>query len=323
MASYDDRIQQLRQKIARKKQLEVVLNDLRDQEWSLKHAERQLKAVMDREQMDVDRLEGRSLAAFFYSVVGKMDEKLTKEKQEAYAARVKYDAAARELSELEEDLQRKEAEFAALHGCEEEYQQLLREKLEQLKAAGGETGAAILRLEEKLANLEHQKKELREADGAGRDALAAADAVLSKLDSAQGWAAWDMVGGGMLSDIAKYSRLDEAQNAVETLQIQLRRFKTELADVTIETDMQVGVEGFLRFADYFFDNLFTDWAVMDQINQSMNQVSKTRTQINSVLRGLEDVQRATERDWAETREKLDRLIREAGIQTAELPGAQD
>ena len=53
---------------------------------------------------DVDRLEGRSLSAFFYNVIGKMDEKLTQEKQEAYAARVKYDAAARELAGIEEDL---------------------------------------------------------------------------------------------------------------------------------------------------------------------------------------------------------------------------
>ena len=37
------------------------------------------------EQADVDRLEGHSLAAFFYQVIGKMDEKLDKERQEAYA----------------------------------------------------------------------------------------------------------------------------------------------------------------------------------------------------------------------------------------------
>ena len=40
------------------------------------------------EQADVDRLEGHSLATFFYQVIGKMDEKLDKERQEAYAARV-------------------------------------------------------------------------------------------------------------------------------------------------------------------------------------------------------------------------------------------
>jgi len=35
--------------------------------------------------------------------------------------------------------------------------------------------------------------------------------------------------------------------------------------------MQVNVDGFLRFADYFFDGLFADWAVLDRINQSQEQ----------------------------------------------------
>ena len=83
---------------------------------------------MREEQADVDRLEGRSLAAFFYNVVGKMDEKLTQERQEAYAARVRYDAAARELAGSEEDLARCHAELEELDGCEERYAALLREK---------------------------------------------------------------------------------------------------------------------------------------------------------------------------------------------------
>ena len=43
-----------------------------------------------------------------------MDEKLTQERQEAYAARVRYDAAARELSGSEEDLARCQAELEEL-----------------------------------------------------------------------------------------------------------------------------------------------------------------------------------------------------------------
>lgn len=70
----------------------------------------------------------------------------------------------------------------------------------------------------------------------------------------------------MLSDMVKHSHLDEAQQRVKYLQVQLRRFKTELTDVTIHADIQVSIDGFLRFADYFFDGLFADWAVLDKIN---------------------------------------------------------
>ena len=68
-----------------------------------------------------------------------MDEKLTQEQQEAYAAQVKYDAAARELLGAEEDLKRCEAELAALQGCEARYASVLQEKTLAVKAAGGTT----------------------------------------------------------------------------------------------------------------------------------------------------------------------------------------
>ena len=68
-----------------------------------------------------------------------------------------------------------------------------------------------------------------------------------------------------MADLAKHSRLDDAQESVEYLQSQLRAFRTELADVTISADFQVNIDGFLRFADYVFDGIFADWAVLDRL----------------------------------------------------------
>ena len=70
---------------------------------------------------------------------------------------------------------------------------------------------------------------------------------------------------------------------MEELQVQLRRFHTELADVEIRADMQVQVDGFLRFADFFFDGIFADWAVMNRIHDAQQQVEGTRDQISRVL----------------------------------------
>ena len=58
--------------------------------------------------------------------------------------------------------------------------------------------------------------------------------MLSHLSDAEGWATWDLFGGGLLSDIAKHSALDAAQDAVNVLQSKLRSFKTELVDVNMD-----------------------------------------------------------------------------------------
>ena len=313
MTFYDEQLQELQEQIARKRQLEARVSELRAQRSTLSARVRELEAIKMQEQADVDKLEGRSLAAFFYNVIGKMDEQLDKERHEAYAARVKYDDAARELSAVEEALARYEAELAGLRDCERQYDAVLQEKAGAVKAAGGTAAEEILKLEERKAFLKSQSRELREAISAGSSALNTANQVMSSLDSAEGWGTWDLFGGGLISDLAKHSHLDEAQGSIEHLQSQLRRFKTELADVKISADVQVNVDGFLRFADYFFDGLFADWAVLDKISRSKEQVQSTQRQIESVLTRLDGMQHTVEQEQFQLETKLNTLVREAKV----------
>ena len=161
--------------------------------------------------------------------------------------------------------------------------------------------------EARIAGLEEQLREIREAADAGEAALDAAGQVLETLNSAEGWSTWDILGGGLLADLAKYEELDNAQEQVEQLQEKLRQFKTELADVTIEAELQVSVDGFLRFADFFFDGLFADLAVMEHINDSQEKIRSTQKEIQAVLERLtamrEEMSAALDRE----RERTDRI----------------
>ena len=236
-----------------------------------------------------------------------MEEKLDQERREAYAARVKYDAAVRELSSIEADLHEMNARLRALEGCEKQYQQALSEKLKSIQATDSAAARQLAESEARMAKLQSQKKELTEAIWAGKDALRTTHQVLETLDSAKGWSTWDIVGGGLLVDIAKHRELDHAQEQVEQLQIDLRRFKTELVDVEITAELQVSVDGFLKFADFFFDGLFADWAVLDHIKQAQEQVENTKQQIEQVLAMLNTVQQETETDMAQEMQKQEQL----------------
>lgn len=308
MNHYDEQLRELQAQCTRKKKLEASAAELRTQRDTYRLRAQELEQSFQQQQADVDRLEGRSLSAFFYNVIGKMDEKLTQEKQEAYAARVKYDAAARELAGIEEDLHRCEAELESLQGCESRYEAVLKEKIQAVKKAGGDVAEQILKLEERTAYLESQKRELEEAVSAGRAALTTADQIAGSLDSAEGWGTWDLFGGGLISDLAKHSHLDDAQASVEFLQSQLRRFKTELSDVTISADFQVNIDGFLRVADYLFDGIFADWTVLDQIHQSQAQIQNTRSQICNVLDYLHALMDQAAAEQADLRHELEELV---------------
>lgn len=308
MSGYDEQLRQLQAQCARKKKLEATVAELRAQRDTYTVRARELEQNFQAEQEDVERLEGRSLSAFLYHVIGKKEEKLTQEKQEAYVARVKYDAVARELTGIEEDLRRCESELDGLQDCERRYADLLQAKTKAVKAVGGGTAEQILKLETRAAYLESQERELEEACAAGKEALATTDQIAASLDSAEGWGTWDLFGGGLLSDMAKHSHLDDAQAQVEQLQSQLRRFKTELADVTIDADFQVSIDGFLRMADYFFDGIVADWAVLERIHQSQEQIGETRNRINSVLTHLHTLMEQTGAEKEDIRHQIETLV---------------
>ncbi len=302
MTDKKDVIHGLREQTARQKKLTYVARSLETQRAELQKRVNDLGKLRESEQADVDKLEGGSLASFFYALTGRKEEKMAKEQQEAYAAAVKYDAAVRELEAVDFDLNRVISELDSLKGCEARLQAAVESRLNEVKTSGTPESALILELEDRAAQNSVGQKELREAIEAGKSALYTADSVLDSLDSAKGWGVWDLVGGGLLSDIAKHDRLDEAQYKVEQLQIDLRRFRTELADTAICADLNVRIDGFLRFADYFFDGLFADWAVLDRIKDSQEQVSHiswqikdTLSQLERALKGLEDENRDIQR----------------------------
>lgn len=284
--NYNEQLQKLQEKAAQKKSVEAKLRELKAQKDELNNRVYVFKKTMKREQADVDRLERTSLSSVFYAMLGKKEEMLDKEKVEAYAAKVKYDSAVEELKALEDDLQQREAQLRDLIDCEQQYHALLQEKREAIKATDSLDAERIIQIEQQIAEQKNHKKEIKEAISAGTLALGTAISIVSSLDSAQSWGTYDLVNGGLIAGMAKHSYLDEAQNKVITLQSQLRKFKTELTDVTIHAEMKVNVDGFLRFADYFYDGLFADWVVLDRIGQSKSSVVAVKTKIESALSKL-------------------------------------
>ena len=221
-------------------------------------------------------------------IMGNLDERLEKERSELYAAALRYDSARQELHAVEADLAARREELSLLGNCEAEYDRLLEARARELRQDPQSPAARrLLALEERQAQLASREKELQEAIQAGYNALSDISSIESALSSAEGWGTWDVFGGGLISDMAKYSHLDDAQQQINGLQRSLSRFRTELADVDIRTGIQIEVDSFLRFADYFFDNIFTDWAVLDRIRHTQSQIHEVDGSVRTILSRLE------------------------------------
>lgn len=308
MAYSAQELRALKEKTLRKAHLEKRLDELDVQRADLEDKVFCYSVSKEREQKEADRLEGRSLAALFYTVIGKKEEKLEKEQREAKEAAVRYDAAARELAAVNDDIERFEAELHSLKDCENNYAKAMEAASAEIKASGKPEAEEIVRLEQENAVLLSRLKELDEALAAGDAAYKTVRKVLEKLTKAEDWGTWDIMGGGMLADLAKHEVLDEAQELVETMQVNLRRFKTELSDVELDCNISVNIDGFTRFADFFFDGLFADLASLKKIEKSKEQVQKIKINLETTLNSVIRKQESVDSELAKLREKLDGII---------------
>lgn len=305
---YNKNLKELQERVSRRQYLLSIKDSLYDQREELRDKVEILDKKRLKEQKDVDRIEGRSLAAFFYEVVGKQEEKLSKERKEAYEALVKYEAALRELEMVDAKIDSSETELEGLSGCEEEYQSAFEKRLEEVKNSGIAEAGRVFALSERIARIENQLKEMDEAIQAGIWAKEKAEDVVGELDSAKGWGVYDMLGGGMISGMIKHDHINHAQDQIEDVQLAIRAFNTELADVVDTKELKVNIGEMLRFADFLFDGLFVDMMVQDEIEQALTNMQEVVERIVSVLEELEERKGAQEAELENIQAELEGVV---------------
>lgn len=268
----------------------------------------ELKQILAKERRDVEELEGISLKGLWLRITGDREVRLSKEEAEALAAQAKYEQALRDVEDARERIADLGRQLDRIPDCSAEREAAMEEKRALLRAAGGPAGERIAALEEETARRKGRLKELQEACAAGEEALSSLDVADDRLDEAENLGTWDMIGGGVFVTMMKHGKLDEAKDYVNQAQQAMSRFRTELADVDLISGAQVSIGEFAAFADYFFDGLFADLMVQDQIQQSRDSVVRAGQEVERVLSRLEEMGREEEAGLARAQEELTRLI---------------
>lgn len=117
--------------------------------------------------------------------------------------------------------------------------------------------------------------ERREID----DCLRIIDRILPLLDdaersfsSARNWGFLDMLGGGLIVDLIKHSKINNAASSMNEINYLLRDLERELKDVKFPTDYSMNTMGFATFADFLFDGILADVYMQSKIMNSLDQV---------------------------------------------------
>jgi chromosome segregation ATPase len=236
-------------------------------------------------EQDVGRLEHLSLTRVLSALRGSREDTLAREKAQAEAARYRVAEAQHRLEAVQAELARLESRQTELAGAARAYTDALAAKERYLTSSADPRGARLLTLAEERGRL---TAELDELHRAGDDAEAAAHAlaeVHDRLGTAAGWSTFDTyLDHSMVANAVKHDRIDQAAQAARGADQLLARLRSDLADLgRLEpTAPTLEIAAGFRFADVFFNNIFTDLAVGQQIRDAQGNVDRSGQQVRTL-----------------------------------------
>jgi hypothetical protein len=239
----------------------------------------------------VERLEHLSLTHVLASLHGSRDKALAREQAEAKAAGYRLAEAKARLAAVSDELTAADDRHRQLAGAPEAYAGALAEKERHLTESSDPRRTTLLQLADERGRLTAEVGEMHDAQHLADAADQALEQVQDRLGSASSWSTYDTYfDHGMIGNAVKHQRMDEAAQAAAAADQRLAALRTELANIgNIEpTAPQLAVSAGLRFTDIFFNNIFTDLAIGQQIRQAQANVARSVQLVGEVRARLTD-----------------------------------
>jgi hypothetical protein len=277
-----------------------------------RRADDQVRRLAD-EDRDVEKLESMSWVRIRATLRGGRASELERETAERDAARYAAAEAEHRATMADADVRGIEAQLSALGDVDGALARALDAKEAWLRQRPGAEASRLAEIATRRGELAALERENREAYDAGRAAHTALSDALDVIRSAASWSTWDAFGGGgLLTDMVKYNRLEEAQRLVRVANDAMAHLATELADVGVTGVQGVEVDGLVRTFDVWFDNIFSDMSVRSRIHEARERLESALAAVERIAGDLVAAKREIGREAAALDVERRTLVRDAG-----------
>lgn len=280
MSRYNVLIQTL-QKIKRSEErLQILIENKEKLEVKVK----QRKTELDKENYDVQKLEGLSLVGFVHLIKGTLFDKLDKEEREAMAAKNKYDFACEELDFCIKEIKTYSDRVKDKYKIQREYDEYLRNKENDLIKLDTLTSNNIKRLTGKMYYNNEVIREIEEAIEAGDYLHNSFVNIINCFEEASDIGITDVLGCGLIVSESCNSRVSETNKNIVLIQQLIRKFHIELMDVCNIYDFEIDEE-ILSFSDYFLDGVIS---ADDKVDFAKQKLIVTKDVVDESLVNLNE-----------------------------------
>lgn len=273
-----------------KKQLELYEKNMRKQHTLEIKTDEAKQKIADHEKAlmgirkQLEKEESFSFLSFVRNLTGKKQQVIEERLTDAMTEELKLIEAQLMLEDLQDDL------VSTMHVLNATTKTELQAKLSMvelkkrswLQAYAPSYAEQLTAIDEEQEFLEELKRELEEAIDAAKVAVNQLQNVLNHLQNAKNFSVWDtFLGGGFIATHLKHEEMKSSELLLHKAQRALQAFQTELADIENMRNetFRIDVDRFVKMADYFFDDIFSEWSIH----------SKIKTKIAEIHRLLDDL----------------------------------
>ncbi len=129
--------------------------------------------------------------------------------------------------------------------------------------------------------------DIRNAIDAGNKAIDCLYMAQKELESAKDWGLWDMFGGGLISSMAKHSKMNRADECIKEAEDLLRVFNDYVATIN-GSEINLDTKDVVGICDVFCDGLVFDFLMQSRINEARTSVDSAIREIDIVVKKLKE-----------------------------------
>jgi DNA repair exonuclease SbcCD ATPase subunit len=301
-------ITKIREKIRIREKLNQRLNSLETELEEEEEKLKKLKIELEKEEQDVASLEGKTLNSLIQTLLGKKQEKLEIEKEEYIVAKIKYDECLNKINTLVIQKNKIKLKLEDYKNVDIIYSNLLIDKEYEIMHSNKAENITLGKIIDKISNTNLDIKEISEAYSAGNKLLMAIYDTINSLQKAKDWGTWDILGGDVISTLIKHDYIDEAKKNSYKVKECISSFKMELSDININLNIDINLDSFTVFADFFFDGVFVDWYVQTNINNALYNARELKQNVIVILQNLDNKKKISEEKLGRLKEEYMQII---------------
>lgn len=244
----------------------------------------------EEECLDVEQLQKDSLSTTLLKFIGKYEDKVDKEYKEMISAKIEYDKEIEQVNEFNREIEEIRNRISSLEKMRQTYEAELKNREQMiLNQMNSNISIQYRQLETNRELFNRQLVEMEEALRVAYNVKDTAQSAIEHLDSAESWATYDIwFRGGILSHMAKYDHIDNAEADFNRLSIQLKDLQKELIDINLLDVPEITwIDSTTRAIDFWFDNIFTDLSVHGQIREDSEQIRSLYMKIGDIITLIE------------------------------------